>query len=273
MIKLEKVDCEEIELSVDLLDKTRKINGLLRDNRVSKVAFTDLCQILGDLLESNAYIISSKGKVLGISLRNQEECLAAFPSVKGKMIDAKLSKRFLEVLSTKENVNLEVLGIPKEEREDMQALITPVYIAGKRLGTLFLYRKTQVYSIEDIILTEYGTTVVGLEMLRAVTEETDHENRKQWIVNSVMNLLSPLERKAVDVVVGQIEAGEGTVITSRLANEVGITRTVIVNALKKMESAGLIEIRSYGVKGTHIKILNDVVYTELESRKKEMEFL
>lgn len=260
-------------MSVDLLDKTRKINGLLRDNRVSKVAFTDLCQILGDLLESNAYIISSKGKVLGISLRNKEECLAAFPSVKGKMIDAKLSKRFLEVLSTKENVNLEVLGIPKEEREDMQALITPVYIAGKRLGTLFLYRKTQVYSIEDIILTEYGTTVVGLEMLRAVTEETDHENRKQWIVSSVMNLLSPLERKAVDAVVGQIEAGEGTVITSRLANEVGITRTVIVNALKKMESAGLIEIRSYGVKGTHIKILNDVVYTELESRKKEMEFL
>ena len=40
---------------------------------------------------------------------------------------------------------------------------------------------------------------------------------------------------------------------------------MIVNALKKMESAGLLETKSYGVKGTHIKILNDIVYTEFEN--------
>lgn len=50
-------------MSVDLLDKTRKINGLLRDNHVSKVAFTDLCQVLGDLLDSKVFVISSKGKI------------------------------------------------------------------------------------------------------------------------------------------------------------------------------------------------------------------
>ena len=44
-------------MSVELLDKTRKINQLLRDNRVSKVAFTDLCQLLGELLESSVYVI------------------------------------------------------------------------------------------------------------------------------------------------------------------------------------------------------------------------
>lgn len=253
-------------MSVDLLDKTRKINGLLRDNRVSKVAFTDLCQVLGELLESNVYVISSKGKVLGMSLLDEQQILSSFPDAKGKRIDAKLGKRFLEVLSTKENVNLETLGIPREDTRELQALITPVYIAGKRLGTLFLYRRMQVYGIEDIILSEYSTTVVGLEMLRSVTEEMDSETRKQQLVDSVMNLLSPLETKAVKVVVGQIKEVEGTIITSRLAREVGITRTVIVNALKKMESAGLIETKSYGVKGTHIKILNDIVYTEFGNK-------
>ena len=49
-------------MSVELLDKTRKINQLLRDNRVSKVAFTDLCRLLGELLESSVYVISNKGK-------------------------------------------------------------------------------------------------------------------------------------------------------------------------------------------------------------------
>ena len=34
------------------------------------------------------------------------------------------------------------------------------------------------YNIDDIILSEYGTTVVGLEMLRAVNEESAEENRK-----------------------------------------------------------------------------------------------
>lgn len=252
-------------MSVDLLDKTRKINGLLRDNRVSKVAFTDLCQVLGDLLDSTVFVISSKGKVLGMASSGEDAVLSGFPTGKGKRIDAKIGKRFLEVLSTKENVNLETLGIPREETRDLQALITPVYIAGKRLGTLFLYRRMQIYGIEDIILTEYSTTVVGLEMIRAVAEETDKANRKQQVVDSVVSILSPLERKAVENVIKQIDSGEGTIITSRLAKEVGITRTVIVNALKKMESAGLLETKSYGVKGTHIKILNDIVYTEFEN--------
>ena len=83
-------------MSVDLLDKTRKINGLLRDNHVSKVAFTDLCQVLGDLLDSKVFVISSKGKILGMSPGAEEGILSGFPSIKGKLIDAKLSKRFLE---------------------------------------------------------------------------------------------------------------------------------------------------------------------------------
>lgn len=249
-------------MSVDLLDKTRKINGLLRDNRVSKVAFTDLCKVLGDLLESNVFVISSKGKVLGMSLQNDEELLYGLPVSKGELLDGKFNKRFLEVLSTKENVNLETLGILREEKKNMQALITPVYIAGKRLGTLFLYRRLHMYGIEDIILTEYSTTVVGLEMMRAVSEEDDYASRKQQRVDSVVSILSPLEHRAVECVIVRMDSGEDTIVTSRLAKEVGITRTVIVNALKKMESAGLLETKSFGVKGTHIKILNDIVYSE-----------
>ncbi len=237
-------------MSVDLLDKTRKINGLLRDNRVSKVAFTDLCQVLGDLLDSKVFVISSKGKVLGMSPGAEEGILSGFPSAKGKLIDAKLSKRFLEVLSTKENVNLETLGIPREETGELQA-----------------------YGIEDIILTEYSTTVVGLEMMRSVAEEADYANRKQQVVESVMHILSPLETKAAEFVLCHLDSGEGTIVTSRLAKEVGITRTVIVNALKKLESAGVLETKSYGVKGTHIKILNDIVFAEFENsanKKAEM---
>ena len=55
---------------------------------------------------------------------------------------------------------------------------------------------------------------------------------------------------------------------SKIADRVGITRSVIVNALRKFESAGVIESRSSGMKGTYIKVLNDVVFDELNEIKK-----
>ena len=71
-----------------------------------------------------------------------------------------------------------------------KAIITPIDIAGERLGTLFEYRSDREYDIDDIILTEYGTTVVGLEMMRSVNEENEEEKRKVAIVRSAINTLS-----------------------------------------------------------------------------------
>ena len=56
-------------------------------------------------------------------------------------------------------------------------------------------------------------------------------------------------------------------MASRIADKAGITRSVIVNALRKFESAGIIESKSSGMKGTYIKVLNSQVYDELEKLK------
>ena len=45
------------------------------------------------------------------------------------------------------------------------------------------------YDIDDIILGEYGTTVVGLEMMRALNEENAEEDRKIAIVRSAISTL------------------------------------------------------------------------------------
>ena len=61
----------------------------------------------------------------------------------------------------------------------------------------------------------------------------------------------------------ELSGNEGVLVASRIADSIGITRSVIVNALRKFESAGVIESRSSGMKGTYIKVLNDVVFDEL----------
>ena len=220
-------------MSVQLLDKTRKINKLLHNNNTSKVVFNDICEVLSEILESNILVLSKKGKVLGFSVWK----------------------------------DLATLGFSQENGEKYQAIVTPIEIAGERLGTLFIYREHTGYGIDDIILSEYGTTVVGLEMLRSVNEESAEENRKKQIVKSAISTLSYSELEAIVHIFRELDGNEGVLVASKIADRIGITRSVIVNALRKFESAGVIESRSSGMKGTYIKVLNDVVFDELAKVK------
>ena len=65
----------------------------------------------------------------------------------------------------------------------------------------------------------------------------------------------------------ELDGDEGILVASKIADRVGITRSVIVNALRKFESAGVIESRSSGMKGTYIKVLNDYIFDELDEIK------
>lgn len=257
-------------MSVQLLDKTRKINKLLHNNNSSKVVFNDICLVLSEILDSNIIVISKKGKVLGIhNCEFVAEIKELIVDKVGEYIDMMLNERLLSVLSTKENVNLATLGFTKVNAEKYQAIIAPIEIAGERLGTLFIYKLDSQYNIDDIILSEYGTTVVGLEMMRSVNEENAEEVRKIQIVKSAISTLSFSELEAITHIFNELDGDEGILVASKIADRVGITRSVIVNALRKFESAGVIESRSSGMKGTYIKVLNDVIFEELEKMKKK----
>lgn len=257
--------------SIQLLDKTRKIGELLHNNNSSKVVFNDICRVMKDILISNVLVISRKGKVLGLDYAEGIEPIGEMLCNKvGGFIDSQLNDRMLAVLSTKENVNLAALGFEQIDLGQYSAIIAPIEIAGERLGTLFLYKYGKFYDIDDIILCEYGTTVVGLEMLRAVNEENAEENRKVAVIHSAIGTLSYSEMEAIVHIFEELDGMEGILVASKIADRVGITRSVIVNALRKFESAGVIESRSSGMKGTYIKVLNDSVYEEIDKLKEKI---
>ena len=257
-------------MCVQLLDKTRKINKLLHNNNSQKVVFNDICDVLSEILEANSLVISKKGKVLGVGTHNgTSEITELIADKVGGFIDEMLNERLLSILSTKENVNLATLGFDEENVNRYQAIISPIDIAGSRLGTVFIYKEEKGFDIDDIILSEYGTTVVGLEMMRSVNEENAEENRKISIVKSAISTLSFSELEAIIHIFEELNGNEGVLVASKIADRVGITRSVIVNALRKFESAGVIESRSSGMKGTYIKVINDVVFAELEEVKKD----
>lgn len=252
-------------MSIQLLDKTRKLNRLLKNAESSEISFSEISRVLKEMLHSNVLVLSKKGKILGISLEPSVEKLTEMLGEnRGERIDNSLNERFLEVLSTRENVYLQTLGFT-ENTEDHHGMIVPIDIAGERLGTLFMYRAQDIYDIEDIILCEYGATVIGMEMMRAENSETAEENRKQQVVQSALNTLSGSELEAMRCVFRELEGADGILVASKIAERQGITRSIIVTGLKKLESAGVIESKSAGMKGTKVKICNELLLEELES--------
>ena len=255
--------------NVMLLDNTRKIEKLLHNN-TGKVIFNDICEVMSDILRSNMLVISKKGKVLGYG--ENEHVMPVGELINdqfGSFVDEALNERFLGILSTNENIQLGTLGFLQDDALKT-GIVAPIGIAGERLGTVFLYKNEEKYDIDDIILCEYGTTVVSLEMLRAVTEETAEENRKISVVRSAIGTLSYTEMHAIVHIFEELNGTEGILVASKIADKAGITRSVVVNALRKFESAGVIESRSSGMKGTYIKVLNDAIYSELDELRRQV---
>ena len=125
-------------MGVQLLDKTRKINKLLHNNNSSKVVFNDICEVMTEILDADILVISKKGKVLGMSRNEKTHMLKELVTDEvGEFIDDSLNDRLLGILSTKENVNLQTLGFSEDTRK-YHVIITPIDIAGERLGTLFI---------------------------------------------------------------------------------------------------------------------------------------
>ena len=189
---------------------------------------------------------------------------------KQKKFSDEYTQNVLKIDETLENLNGEkILEIFPEEHGRLQKYTTvvPILGSGQRLGTLVLSRYSNSFNDDDLVIAEYSATVVGLEILRAIGEELEEEMRKKAVVQMAIGTLSYSELEAVEHIFAELDGKEGLLVASKIADRVGITRSVIVNALRKFESAGVIESRSLGMKGTHIRILNDKLTDELKKLK------
>ena len=255
-----------------LLNKARKLNKILQMSGTEAVAFEDICELLSDVLACYVYIVSKRGKVIGHSFATSFEC----EIMKEKVIEEKkfpndYNEKLLKVSETLANLpnkgECVFDGIGMCTMSDKLSTIVPIIGNRERLGTLLLARFGEVFTDDDLVLCEYSATIVGMEMLRAKQEELAEETRKKAVVQLAIGTLSYSELEAVEHIFNELGGNEGLLVASKIADKVGITRSVIVNALRKFESAGVIESRSLGMKGTHMRILNDKLLDELKKIK------
>ena len=158
---------------------------------------------------------------------------------------------------------------PEESLSDFPKGVTtlaPIYGSGMRLGTFIMWREDGEFTDDDLVLVELATTVIGVQLSNLKLEQMEENIRKDTMATMAVNTLSYSEMKAVKAIIEELDGEEGHVIASVIADKIGITRSVIVNALRKLESAGVIESRSLGMKGTYLKVLNTGLFDKLAGR-------
>ena len=256
----------------DLLTKTRKITSILQramDNMQEELPYNTIAAQLADIIDCNSCIINGSGHLLGYMTKYKtntdrvEEFFNAHQFPENYMFGVS------RVYDTEANlpVSSDLTIFPVESKDiypDGLTTIAPIYGGGLRLGTLIIWRNDKPFADEDLVLVELATTVVGLQLLHLQTENLEEKIRQQTAVTMAINTLSYSEIQALTAIFDELGGLEGRLTASLIADRIGITRSVIVNALRKLESAGIIESRSLGMKGTYLKILNEGILSKIK---------
>lgn len=246
-----------------LFKKVNRITELLQ-REGGAVAFSDLAEVLAEVIgEAEVFVISRKGKVLGHSLGDGFPQTGIDPSwIEEGSIPEETATALLKVGALSSGQEAEkIVGVKP-------ALIAPAVGSGRRVGTLVAAGSEKAEFNEDAwVLIEYASTVIGMVIAYAMDEEEEDEAVGKRMARSAINSLSYSEVRAMQHIFDELEGDEGVLVASRIADQAGITRSVVVNALRKLASAEVIESRSLGMKGTYLRILNSEIRNELDRQR------
>lgn len=251
-----------------LLEESRKLSRLLQRSAREKVELAEVADILSDAQNCNAYVMDRKGKMLGKSMLPGFKCDVLSEQTGDGAVPVEMNEWLMSIWETRNYTPVMGQQCPLStsadcKQESMQHVIVPVSGGGQRLGTLILARPKQEFVDDDLVLAEFAATVVGMMLYVERSERIEEEARKRAAVQIATSTLSYSEIEALQHIFEELGGDEGLLVASKIADEVGITRSVIVNALRKLESAGVLESRSLGMKGTYIRVLNDLLVEEV----------
>lgn len=255
-----------------LIERTRRINSLLQRTAGQPVNYGELAEALQTVTHASVYISDRKGALLGHAHSEDGPCPVIASAVDAGAWPNDFNRRLLRAdqsvaaLPADERLTAAVDGRLVATAEEVMAVV-PIFGAGQRLGTVVLGRRSGAFGDDDLVLAELGATAAAMELGRTRASEKEAEARLQSAVQVAVSTLSYSELEAVQHIFDELNGREGLVVASKIADRVGITRSVIVNALRKFESAGVIESRSLGMKGTHIRVLNEHLLDELKRRR------
>ncbi len=155
---------------------------------------------------------------------------------------------------------------PKPSAGETASAVIPLLHGQQLIGYLSIYGKMPL-SADGELMAKASCPAINLALRYALKSAEDSKTRSLDSVKSALDNLSYSELTAVVHMLSEIQNKDGVVVASQISKNTGVTRSIIVSALKKLAGAGLIETRSMGMKGTYIKIINSCLKAEVNKLK------
>lgn len=248
------------------IDHVRQLRALLEKEGATS-DLVSAARDIGKILHSNVYMIGNDGGIISYHCGEGKDC-----TKQGKLLE--LSQQFQQrlafIFQPAINIPLEVCPFVEDGNcfaEKTLMAIFPLQINGERIGNLLLTRKEKPFTDDELIYAEIAAMVACVLMAGIGAEGPGTEGQMKTNVKVALDSLSYSELEAMSNVFSELGGEEGFLVASKVADRIGITRSVIVNAMRKLESAGVVESRSLGMKGTYIKVKNPYFLEQLAARR------
>jgi transcriptional pleiotropic repressor len=240
----------------------RLMSLTLKTDRVWEL-LDGVVESLGEILGLDVLLLNCEGKILKHYADSGDIKITAV-SFSDSYIEGHINERIKSISDINDNSVISLI-LPDARQKDMYKCLTlPVSSGNKRTGTFIIYRFGISYSDEDITAVNFALSFSGMLLGAAYMVEDTQDKRSLSAVKSAMDSLSYSELEAVLRIFDELDGEEGLLVAGKIAEKYDLTRSVIANGLRKLESAGLIESRSLGMKGTFIKVVNNRLIGELK---------
>lgn len=243
------------------LSKIHELENVLKQEKVS---ISEVVSVISNSIGCNGYLIGSQGEIVAMALLNGSDCTGLTENT-----SLSLKPEFLQrigfIFQTTANIPVESC-LFKEDlcvRTGLYMTIVPVRNHRNTSAHLLLTKSDQLFTEDQLILAEIASLVISIYLYENNAAVNDSEQDQEAKAKMVLDSLSFSELKAINNVLRDLNGTEGFLVASKIADRIGISRSVIVNAMRKLESAGVVESRSLGIKGTYIKVKNLFFYEML----------
>lgn len=245
-----------------LLECTRRVKQAIRHLSDDEAGYDDLAGALSAILDCDVCIIGSDGAALGSAYGRSTGCVCHdVPSEQAWIVN-----NISDTIMSHEYPQLECPFDRDKHcssKSTRSFAILPLSAGTHRLGTLIIERKGRAFNHADMAAAEYAASAVSLELLRREAEGIEDQVRQRVSAEMAVRALSYSEAEAVLGIFERLGNTGGNLVAGKVAKELGVTRSVLINALRKLQSAGVIESKSLGMKGTYVKVLNPLLMEKL----------
>lgn len=222
------------------------------------LTYADLISALKEASDNSIYLVDKNGRILA-------------HSVDSEFSDSGYDEEWLVNERVPDELNNSLLRIGAvtefEGFETANILVAPVVGGSRRVGSLLFAGTDAKFDDDDMVIAEFAATAIGMIIANRIDLQQEDEAQEVKLARSAINSLSYSEILAMQHIFDELDGNEGLLVASRIADNAGITRSVIVNALRKLASAGVVESRSLGMKGTYLRILNKEIRNEFERQR------